>query len=354
MITKTVENMVSVAQHGNNVDYRIYSDLAEIRELSQQWEDLLATSRCNKAFCSHEWYLASCRMDTSGVPYVIAATQGGEISCVLALLLNRAAGVAKFPVYGSDYNDVLVRGSNPQLVADLLKYAISADTPCRHLILSKLRPDSNCLAALYLVKGDPNIECQSRIIDFHFYVELAPNFEDYLAYLGKEFRRNVRRALRAAAAGGLTICELYPHNLDPAELPDIFFHLLLCRHIDIDLSEQMEIKSFAGEALPAMFRKRSMRVFAIIEEGRIIAVELVFVADKGFLTWSSSFLTGKERWSPGTVLYAFAIRQAIAEGLHEVDFGDGDEVHKQHWTKRKYGISEVELISRAKAHEVDL
>jgi CelD/BcsL family acetyltransferase involved in cellulose biosynthesis len=345
MTTTTVKKTMSLAQHANNVDYRIYTDLTEITGLSRQWEDLLAKSQCNKVFGSPEWYLATCRRDASTTPYVIAATRGSELTGVLPLVLY-PAGTAMFPGYATDYNDVLVQGSNPALAADLLRYAISADTSCRHLNLSKLRPDSNCLAALSLVKDELNIECQNGVIDSHFYVQLPSNFDDYLACLGKEFRRNVRRALRAATAGGLTICELYPNTLDPSELPDIFFNLLLCRHIDIESSEQMKMRSFTAKVLPAMFRKGSMRVFAVIEEGRIIAVELVFVSDRSALTWSSNFLTGKEHWSPGTLLYAFAIRQAIAEGLHEVDFGDGDEAYKRHWTDRKYGISEVDLISK--------
>jgi CelD/BcsL family acetyltransferase involved in cellulose biosynthesis len=345
MTTTTVKKMAGLPQHRDNVDYRIYTNLTEVAGLSRQWEDLLAKSQCNKVFGSPEWYLATCRRDASTAPYVVAATRGSELTGVLPLVLH-PAGTAMFPGYATDYNDVLVQGSNLALVADLLRYAISADTPCRHLNLSKLRPDSNCLAALPLVRDEPNIECQNGIIDSHFYVQLPSTFDDYLACLGREFRRNVRRALRAATAAGLTICELYPNTLDPTELPDIFFRLLLCRHIDLEPSEQIKMRSFAAKILPAMFRKGSMRVFGVIEEGRIIAVELAFVSDKGVLTWSSNFLTGKEHWSPGTLLYAFAIRQAIFEGLHEVDFGDGDEAYKRHWTNRKYVISEVDLISK--------
>ncbi|HEY6248587.1 MAG TPA: GNAT family N-acetyltransferase, partial [Candidatus Angelobacter sp.] len=175
---------------------------------------------------------------------------------------------------------------------------------------------------------------------------LPSSFEDYLASLGQKFRRNIRKAFRDAKAAGLTICELHPQNLDPVELPDIYFHLLMCRHSDKELSEQILAQSFVGEVLPAMFRKGSMRVFAVIQEGRIIAVLLALVAAKGFLAWSSGFLTGSERWSPGTMLFAFAIKQAIDAGLREFDFGEGDEAYKQHWTNGEYRVTEVELIPK--------
>lgn len=346
MTIKTIENMVSVAQNRDSVEYRVHSDLAEIRGLSQQWEDLLATSQCNKVFASLEWYLASCRMDTSGTPYVIAATRGSEVICILPLVLNPAVGVAMFPHYANDYNDVLVRGSKPALVADLLRYAMSANSPCRQLKLSKLRPDSNCLAALHLLKEDPGIECRYSDECTYPYAELPPDFEDYLASLSRRSRKNIKIAFRNATADGLRICELYPQTLDPPELPDIFFHLLLCRHSRIPLSEQIDTQSFVREVLPPMFQKGSVRVFGLLEEERIIALMLFLVAARGLLAWSGGFLAGKEHWSPGTTLYAFAIRQAIAEGHHELDFGEGDEGYKLHWTNREYRVSEVELISK--------
>ncbi|HEY6252897.1 MAG TPA: hypothetical protein VI685_23305, partial [Candidatus Angelobacter sp.] len=149
----------------DQVQYKIYSDLAEIRGLSQQWENLVATSPCNKAFASLEWYIATYYIDGSAEPYVIAAVRGSEMAGILPLVLDRETGEAMFPDYGSDYNDVLLRVENPALGADLLRYAISVETPCRHLQLSKLRPDSNCLAALHLLKDEPGIECRFSEMD---------------------------------------------------------------------------------------------------------------------------------------------------------------------------------------------
>lgn len=348
MTAHAVENMANVAPPENNVEYRTYSGLAEVRGLSQPWEDLLATSQYNQAFASLEWYLASCRMDGSGTPYVIAATRGAEMTCILALLLNRTTGVATFPDYGSDYNDVLVRGGDPQLTTHLLRHAISAAAPCRHLKLSKLRPDSHCAKALPCFRRELHVECRHGIIDHHFYAELPSSFDDYLASLGMKFRKHIRRGLRAiAATPGLTICELFPNTLPPAALPDVYFHLFLCRHGNKPLVEQMKHRSFVREVLPPMFQKGRIRAFGMLEGERVIAIMLFFVAAHGLLAWNGGFLlAGKEQWSPGTSLYAFAIRQAIAERLHEVDFGDGDEAYKQHWTNRKYGISEIELISK--------
>ena len=345
MTIKTIENVVTVAQNRDIVEYRIHSDLAEIRRLSQQWEDLLASSQCNKAFASLEWYLASSRIDTSVAPYVIVASRAGEVTGVLPLVLNRTTGVAMFPDYGSDYNDALVRGGNPALVADLLRYVISDLSP-GHLKLSKLRPDSNCLAALHLLKDDPSIECRYSDTRAYSFAELPSEFEDYLASLSRRSRKNIKIALRDATAGGLGISELYPHNLDPFELPDMFFHLLLCRHSRMPLAEQIEHQSFVREVLPPMFQKGRMRVFGLLEGERIIAIMLFFVAARGLLAWSGGFQAGKEQWSPGTTLYAFVIRQAIAEGLHEFDFGEGEEAYKLHWTNREYRVSEVELISK--------
>lgn len=347
MAIKAIDNIVGDVQQWNTAEYRLRSNLEEIRGLAPEWDDLVAKAECNKAFASLEWYLASCRLDTSATPYVITATTDGEMTCIVPLVLNQTLGVAMFPHYANDYNDVLVQSGNYAPVADLLRYAMSADNRCRHLKLSDLRPESHCLAALPYLRQDPNIECRHSVIDYHYYVDLPSSFEAYLASRGKIFRKSIRRSLRAVAArNGLTIRELCPDNLRSAELPDIFFKLFLCRHSRIASSRQAQFHLFAREVLPPLFQKGSVRVFALIEEGRMIAVELIFVAAKGFLTWNSGFLTGKEHWSPGNCLDAFAIKQAIAEGLHEFDFGSGDEAYKLHWTNHEYTVSEVELMSK--------
>lgn len=341
MATDILGDKTSIAWPFTKPEYRIRSDLSEIEGMSNQWERLLAASSCNKAFGSLEWYLASCQVHSSSTPYVVSAGRASEMDCILPLALDRESGVASFPQYANDYNDVLVRGDNPLLVADLLKYAISPQTPCRQLVLSKLKPDSDCLRAAMYTKDDTGIAYQYTDIEAYSYAELPSSFDHYLTSLGRKLRKNIRRALRAIEANRLVMRELQPDSFSPVDLPEIFLRLFLSRHGGKGLFRQEQAQWFAKKLLPPMFCNRNLRVFAMFEEGSMIAVLLFFVTNNGLLAWNAGFLTGKEHWSPGTSLYAFAIKQAISGGVRELDFGDGDEAYKSNWTNNSYRIGKL-------------
>jgi CelD/BcsL family acetyltransferase involved in cellulose biosynthesis len=345
MTVETTRGTSIASPDSRKLEYRIYSDLSEIMGISHQWDCLLAASRFNRAFGSWEWYLASCRIQTSLVPYLVIGTLGSDMTCILPLAIDPRNCVATFPHLENDYNDILVRGDDPAQAASLLKYAMSRENTCRRMILSKLKPDSNCAQAAVLLDSSSNIVCHARDTKLYRYIKLPSTFDDYLASRGKLFRRNIRRALRNDGRGGLVIRELCPADFNPFELPEVFIQLILDRHDDKCVFRHTHAQSFAREVLPAVFRKGGMRVFAIFEKERIIAIDLYLDAANGLVAWNGGFLAEMERWSPGTALIAFAVRQAIASGLHELDFGEGDEAYKESWSNSSYLVRELSFTA---------
>jgi CelD/BcsL family acetyltransferase involved in cellulose biosynthesis len=330
----------------DKLQYKIYSDLSEVAGLSRQWDELLAESSCNRAFGSMEWYLASCRVQSSLSPFLVTAALGSEIACILPLALNLQNGAMVFPHFANDYNDILIKGSNPAQAADLLKYALSLQTDCRRIILSKLRPDSSCAQILDCFKGNPNIECQYRETEVYSYIQLPDTFGEYLMSRSKLSRRNIKYALRKADANGLTIRELFPEEFDPAGIAETFIRLILDRQDEKCLFRLSHAQSFVQEVLPSLFAKGRMQVFATFKTERIVAIDLYFVTGNGLIAWNGGFCAEIGRLSPGTALIAFGIQQAIAMGIHEFDFGDGDEEYKEHWVNSKYTIGTMELVSK--------
>jgi CelD/BcsL family acetyltransferase involved in cellulose biosynthesis len=325
---------------------KIYSDLSEIAGLSGQWDALLAKSDCNKAFGSLEWYVASCCIQSSLSPYLVTAGLGSELTCILPLALNPQNGTMIFPHFACDYNDMLIRGRDLAQGRDLLKYALSLQPGCRRVILSKLRPDSACARLMDSFKNDPDIECQHRETEVYSYIRLPDTFDEYLMSRSKRFRRNIKYALRKADANGLTMRELFPEEFDPAGIPETFIHLILDRQHENCLFRLSHAQSFAKEVLPSLFTNGRMRVFAMFDKERIVAIDLYFVSGNGLIKWNGGFCAEVGRWSPGTALIAFGIQQAIAMGIHEFDFGDGDEEYKEHWFNSEYMIGTMELVPK--------
>lgn len=333
-----------LGQSAGKLDYRIYSDLAQIAEVRDQWTDLLAGSAYNQAFGSIEWYLASLRAQPFLRPYLVVATHGSQVASIFPLALNPDTGVIAFPHLENDYNDMLVRGNNPAYTASLMRHVLSGGSCSPQIALSKLRPDSQCVRAATSLNGNLNFECHSRDVKIYHYLELPGTFDDYLASRGKLFRKSVRRALRIENRPGFAIRELHPDEFNPFDLPKMFIKFNLIRHDERCAFRSEHTQSFTKQLLPALFRDRRLRAFAMFVDDRMIAIDLYLVISNGLLAWNGGFLAERECRAPGTTLIAFAVRQAIAEKLREVDFGEGDDAYKKHWTNNSYWVRELRLV----------
>src|SRR5215470_10469942 len=162
MAANTTRDTFLTHKNTGDLEYRVYSDLAEIAGIARQWGGLLKRSSYNRAFGSLEWYLASCRLQSSLKPYLVTATLGPEWICVLPLALDQQTGIAVFPHLENDYNDALVRGHSPSTLACVLQYALFESAACRQIRLAKLRPDSQCAQAGALLNSNLHIEYCSR------------------------------------------------------------------------------------------------------------------------------------------------------------------------------------------------
>ena len=329
------------------LEYQAYFALPEVEGLSRPWERLLSVSRCNRAFGSLEWYAASCRLNGSLSPFLVTASSGQELFGILPLALDPETGIADFPHLENDYNDMLLRDDDSSTGARLLEYAASCKKGCAQIVLSKLRPDSSCIRAAALLDHSSDIECRSCDIKSYRYAKLPASFDDYLASRSRALRKGIRRVLRDIEMAGLILGELRPDVLEPKQLPDLFLSTVLARQQQKSFFCYSNIQAFVREVLPLLFIKRSMRVFALIKNGQIIALDVAMVSANGLLTWNGGFLPEAEPWSPGSALFAFSIKEAIAAELFEYDFGEGAEAYKLSWTNGSYVVSKLQLSARS-------
>lgn len=348
MTVSTLQKPTSGANGIPPIEYRIYSDLEHITELSSHWDELVRTSPGNAAFRSIDWYTASCRKEDSWVPFAIVAFRAQNVMGILPFVIDRNDGTAKFPHHGADYNDVIAHRGNPELIASLLTHALLSPHLCRRILLSRVRPDSCCAEALPYLTQQTNIKCLRREIDSYWYIQLPASFDDYLESRSRAFRKDVRRTLRNLERERLVVRELYPGELDPVHLPVLLLKLCLARHKEkCSLVRTPYIQRFLNEALPPAFGKRFLRAFAILRETQILALDLCMATADGLVTWSGGFLPEVEGCSPGTALFACEIQQAIAAGAQEFDFMRGDEEYKRRWSNSQYNVSEIELTPGA-------
>lgn len=332
-----------IPSRAGDTEYRIYSDLAEIGKLAPAWDELLASGRGNRAFASAEWYIASCRIRKPVTPYVVVARSGARITGILPLVLNSEQGLAEFPHYGNDYNDMLALDDEPAWAAHLLSYALTSYEGCRKALLSRLRPDSYCLAAVPFIRQNSNVNCRYQEINVYPRILLPASFDDYLASRSKSFRKSIRRVLRDIEQAGLTIREVHPDGFAPEELTELLISMALSRQKEKSFLKETRVQTFVREVLPPLFAKRHVRAFVMFDAEQAVALDLCMAAGDGLATWNGGFLSSAERWSPGTALFAFGINRAIEMGLKEYDFAEGKEAYKTSWVNGSYVVGEIEL-----------
>jgi CelD/BcsL family acetyltransferase involved in cellulose biosynthesis len=342
-----MQNEFIVPSNSEVVEYWIHSDLSRIIGLSCQWDELLTASRCNQAFGSPEWYLASCHFYGPLKPYLAVAARGPKLVCILPLELDLRNGVVTFPHRENDYNDILVRDGDLGTAAGLLEYAMSPKNLCRRMILSKLKPDSDCVRAAALLGGRSKIVCEAHDIGrIYRYIKLPATFDEYLASRSTVLRKRIRQTLRSINADGLTMTELQPETFDSAQLAGLFMSMALARQKQKSFLHAPQTQAFVREVLSPLFIKRRLRPFVLMKGDQIVAINMSMVYPNGLITWNGGFLEEATPWSPGTALLAFSIKELIAMGLSEYDFGEGDEAYKKHWTDSEYRISTMELVSK--------
>ena len=332
------------AQTGEDgLAWRVYSTPEQIEEITPAWDELLAVSSCNRTFSSREWYTASSTRLGSFSPYVVAVFRGGKALGILPLVIDSADRTVKFP-HHCDYNDVVGGTADPELIADLLCYALFNAQGCRRMVLSRLRPDSYCAQVVPLLRANSRFECDWREIDRYHRACLPESFDSYLNSRSKAFREDIRRALRDLEKDGFVLRELDPDTFPPSSIPELLITLCVARHGDRCSFIQTPYKeAFPRYVLPPLFRKRYIRAFALLEGERVLGLDLCAPGTGGLATWNGGFVPEIKRYSPGTALFAFGIQQAIASGLGEFDFMRGPQAYKSNWTNNSYPMSELEL-----------
>jgi hypothetical protein len=232
----------------------------------------------------------------------------------------------------------------PELIADLLSYALANAEGCHRMVLSRLRPDSHCAQAVPLLRAGSKFKCDWREIDRYGRACLPESFDSYLNSRSKAFRKDIRRAFHDLEKDGLALRELDPDTFPASSIPELLITLCVARHGDrCSFIQTPSKEAFPRYVLPPLFRKRHIRAFALLEGERVLGLDLCAASTGGLATWNGGFVPEIKRYSPGTALFAFGIQQAIASGLREFDFMRGPQAYKSNWTNNNYGMSELEL-----------
>lgn len=317
-------------------------DPGEIESLASQWDDLLEHSACNRAFSCSKWFLASCRHNARLVPHVVIAKRDNELAGVFPLALQKETGLLSFPSELSDYNDIIARCDALGTSAGLLEYILTG-SGSDSLLLSNLRPDSNCLSAFNLLNGQAETERLFQVTANCFYVQLSGGFEQYLATRSRVFRKGLKRIKRNAEEHALHVRRLTPADIPAADFPELFLRLNESRFQNKCHFSSAATRSFVKELFPFLFVEGRLIAFAVFDGSEPIALDICMSGPASYCSWNGGFLPGAGPWSPGRLLLAAGIEQACAAGLEEYDLLRGSHAYKASWATHSRSIGKLEF-----------
>jgi CelD/BcsL family acetyltransferase involved in cellulose biosynthesis len=334
------------SEHGGALQYAVLRDLAEVEAIAAQWNTLLEQSPCNRAFSAPQWFVASCRYNPEYMPFVLTARRGKELAGVLPLALQERTGIIDFPSAMSDYNDVIAGAEDLAVPSGLLQSAMSRASG-HQLSLSNVRPDSNCARAAADLAGRLGIEAGYHPGKNCFYIQLPNSFAGYLATRSRIFRKGLARTRRNAQRAGLEVRPLTPVETQPDEVVELFLSLNLSRFESRSGFAPKSVQQFVREVLPSLFIQGKMTALALVDGGRVLAIDLCMRGQSSICSWNGGFLPEAARWSPGRLLFAAGIEHAVAAGLLEYDLLRGSHAYKASWATQSRTIGKLEFTTKA-------
>jgi CelD/BcsL family acetyltransferase involved in cellulose biosynthesis len=308
---------------------------AGLEALREEWSALW--ERCPGAtpFQAPEWLLPWRQHLGRGRLWVLALRQGDRLAGLAPFFVERYYGlplrrVCLLGTGGTDYLDLLLEPGcaeeGARLVLDRLAERRARWEFCD---FQQLRPRSPLLAA----PAPTGLDSLTRPQDVCPVLTLPPTAAALPQALPPRLRANVRYYRRRLEREGEARFETADvGTLD--ELLEALFRLHQARWNRRLLPGSFRgarARRFHREAAAGFLARGWLRLHALRFRGTVRAALYCFTAGGRGYYYSGGFQPEMARFSPGTLLTAHALEDAVRAGAGEFDFLRGDEPYKYRW-----------------------
>ncbi len=328
-----------------------FLDGTAFEELASEWNSLLARSASDTVFLTHEWQVTWWRNLGQGELRIITFREADDTLIGIAPLCAHtdAEGRTVLAVIGcvdvSDYLDLIIaRGNEARVSAALLDTLARDDFPTWQVLRLCTTPAASlALAELQTQARARGLAVECKRHDVAPIIDLPTTWDAYLETLDKKQRHEVRRKLRRVEEAPMRWYTIETADaLDAAVLDFIELHKKSRPAKNLFMDNRTQ--NFFVEIARALFARGWLQLCFLEIAGvraatiwNMVYQNLVLVYNSGYdpIQYGS--------YSPGIVLFAFAIRDAIAAQHQQFDFLRGNEEYKYRFGAKDTQVFELSI-----------
>ncbi len=302
----------------------VVDSIDSLEALKPEWDRVWRSDPDATPFQSPDWLLPWTRhLWGGGKLRVLALRHAGRLTAIAPFFLwgfGAGSGGLRLSFLGSGISDYLGPVCMPECraatSAAVLRWLLEPRAEWSAADLQELRPCSPLLEAAHVEHLD-SVECSACPV-----LRLRHSFSEQLSALDPHLRRSLQTAERRLhSSGKLEFVSGGEQNY--GVLLDSLFELHARRweeRGEPGMFSTENLKAFHRETADRMRRNGLLRIYGIAVEGRLIGVQYNLAAKGRVYAYQSGFDPEWARSSPGAMILAHSIREAIGEGASEFDF----------------------------------
>lgn len=347
----------------------ICTDPAAFERLGTEWDDLLDRSSSRSVFLSWGWLHAWWTQFSASreLRLILVRDSADRLVGVAPLLLGREGILGSLRVIrflgteavSSDYLDFIADASiEREVVAAIWEALASSASGWDWIRLTDLRDDSLVLGQARALAANQGFASDLVRGQTCPYLALPATRDGYWKALKIGMRNNVRRKVRQLEAVGAVFEKTEAAADLPAALEEFYrIHALRWRSKGLTGNfHDPRVRAFHTQVASRLAPRGRMRLYWLRAGGKSLAV-IYALEYKGIL---SNYQTGFDptspdptvpvaKYSPGVVLIARCLEDAIDRKSTEFDFLRGPEPYKFEWTRTYRPTFELTLVGPGNA-----
>jgi CelD/BcsL family acetyltransferase involved in cellulose biosynthesis len=318
------------------VKLKVYTEDNLFEQLEPEWNELLRRSTADNIFSTWEWQFTWWNAYRPGGLWVITCRDDDDrLVGIAPWFIDNDRSLSQIGCIDvTDYMDIIVDESNFEMVVDSFAEFLSehkAEYDSIHLCnIPETSPTFKQLPNALEAHG---FEVEVDQLDVCPLIELPDTWADYLLLLDKKHRHELRRKMRRANGSSEKI-DWYTVDSSHDLVAEMERFLKLMAASDTEKQEFLQDEKnveFFKQFAPLALENGWLQLNFLTVGGEAASTYLNFDYNNSIFVYNSGLLPDRYSYlSPGILLLAHNIRDAIEKGYSIFDFLRGDEQYKYH------------------------